>query len=131
MPSAGRMSLQLLERLPVTPPAPRATPRPLTIDDPLHAPDAQHDEEADGVPGAPGPIGHGGGHHRGQGQDDHGPVKHLGRQRRSVPKAVLVSPLGTGQAEQLILANLAVSAQQASQTLLTPHPDPGPPQAGC
>lgn len=31
-------------------------PRPLTIDGPLHPPDAQQDEEADGVPGALGPV---------------------------------------------------------------------------
>lgn len=49
----------------------------LTIDDPLHPPDAQGDDEADGVPGAARPVGHRGGHHGGQGQHDDSAVKHL------------------------------------------------------
>lgn len=50
----------------------------LTIDDPLDPPDAQRDDEADGVPGAAGAVGHCGGHHWGQRQDNDGPIKHLG-----------------------------------------------------
>lgn len=49
----------------------------LTVDDPLDPPDAQGDDEADGVPGAAGPVGHRGGHHGGQGQHDDGAVKYL------------------------------------------------------
>lgn len=52
-------------------------PRRLTVDDPLDPPDAQGDDEADGVPGAAGPVGHRGGHHGGQGQHDDGAVEHL------------------------------------------------------
>ncbi len=49
----------------------------LTINDPLDPPDAQSDDEADGVPGAAGPIGYRGGHHGGQGQHDDSTIKHL------------------------------------------------------
>lgn len=49
----------------------------LTIDDPLDPPDTQGDDEADGVPRAAWPVGHGGGHHGGQGQHDDSAVKHL------------------------------------------------------
>lgn len=44
-----------------------------------------------------------------------------------MPRAALMSPPGPGQVEKLILANPALPAQQASQTLLTPLPDPNPP----
>lgn len=49
----------------------------LTVDNPLHPPNAKSDYEADGVPGAAGPVGHRGGHHGGQGQHDDGAIKHL------------------------------------------------------
>lgn len=49
----------------------------LTVDDPLDPPDAQGDDEADGVPGAARPVGHRGGHHGGQRQHDDSAVKHL------------------------------------------------------
>lgn len=51
----------------------------LTVDNPLHPPNAKSDDEADGVPGAAGPVGHRGGHHGGQGQHDDGAIKHLRR----------------------------------------------------
>lgn len=63
----------------LTPPAP--PPSILTINDPLDPPDAQRDDEANGVPGAAGAVGHCGGHHRGQREDDDGSVKHLSGQR--------------------------------------------------
>lgn len=49
----------------------------LTVNDPLDPPDAQCDDEADGVPGAAGAVGHCGGHHGGQREDDDGSIKHL------------------------------------------------------
>lgn len=49
----------------------------LTVDDPLHPPNAKSDDEADGIPGAAGPVGHRGGHHGGQRQHDDGAIKHL------------------------------------------------------
>lgn len=51
----------------------------LTVDNPLHPPNAKSNDEADGVPGAAGPVGHRGGHHGGQGQHDDGAIKHLRR----------------------------------------------------
>lgn len=61
-------------------PAP-ARPPSLTVNDPLDPPDAQRDDEADGVPGAAGAVGHCGGHHGGQREDDDGSIKHLPRRR--------------------------------------------------
>lgn len=59
----------------------------LTVDDPLHPPNAKSDDEADGIPGAAGPVGHRGGHHGGQGQHDDGAVKHLmGTRQREQPE---------------------------------------------
>lgn len=52
-------------------------PPSLTIDDPLDPPDAQCDDETDGVPGAAGAVGHCGGHHGGQREDDDSSIKHL------------------------------------------------------
>lgn len=49
----------------------------LTINDSLNPPDAQSDDEADGIPGAAGPVGYRGGHHGGQGQHDDSTIKHL------------------------------------------------------
>lgn len=51
----------------------------LTINNPLDPPDAQRDDETDGVPGATGTIGHCGGHHGGQREDDDSSIKHLGK----------------------------------------------------
>lgn len=59
----------------------------LTINDPLDPPDAQCDDEADSVPGAAGAVGHCGGHHGGQREDDDSSIKHL-RKQRHVLKAL-------------------------------------------
>lgn len=55
----------------------RTTQAALTVDDLFNPPDAQGDDEADGIPGAARPVGYRGGHHGGQGQHDDGTVKHL------------------------------------------------------
>lgn len=49
----------------------------LTVNDPLDSPDAEGDDEADGVPGAAGTVSHRGGHHWGQREDNHSTVKYL------------------------------------------------------
>lgn len=64
----------------------------LTVDNPLHPPNAKSDDEADGIPGAAGPVGHRGGHHGGQGQDDDSAIKHLsGSDNRSTFLEAIVS----------------------------------------
>lgn len=68
---------------------PPSTPSSLTVNDPLDSPDAQRDDEADGIPGAAGAVGHCGGHHGGQREDDDGAVEHLS------------SPGGTGVTSEL------------------------------
>lgn len=88
-----------------------AEPSTLTINDPLHPPDAEQDDEADGIPGAPGPIGHSGCHHRGQRQDNHGPVKHL-RGAMLVP-GVLTAPTGAPARQALHPPHLSPSERPA------------------
>lgn len=64
----------------------------LTVDNPLHPPNAKSDDEADGIPGAAGPVGHRGGHHGGQGQHDDSAIKHLsGSDNRSTFLEAIVS----------------------------------------
>lgn len=63
---------------------------PLTVNDSLHPPDPKHNDEADGVPGTPGPIGHSGCHHGCQGQDDDSAIKYLWNRQWSVPQATFL-----------------------------------------
>ncbi len=54
----------------------------VTVNDSLDSPDAEGDDEADGVPGAAGAVSHRGGHHWGQREYNHSPVKYLIKQQQ-------------------------------------------------